>query len=219
MKNNKIIITVILVLILTMFNSSQATNKLIEIKTVSISNLVVPPYVRDGDIIFMELNNYSNKHPGWDHCGIYVGNNKFIHASGYLKCVAEQNLSLFETFDCEIVYGQVKTSNETQRINAINFAEGQIGKPYNARELKDSNFDSEAWYCSELIWAAYLNQGIDIDRNGWNFPHYVGTLEICWDDDVEMYTYHQLNSWFPGFFISWLINYIINWPKNHRTLI
>ena len=219
MKNKMIIMGIVALFILMAFNSSRATNNLMNIKNESISNNIVLPYVRAGDIVFMELDNYSCKLPGWDHCGIYVGNNEFIHASGYLNCVDKQDLSLFKSLDCEIVYGKVITSNKVQRINAINFAEGQIGKPYNALELKDPSFDSEAWYCSELVWAAYLSQGIDLDRNGWNFPHYVGTLEICWDDDVEMYTYHELNEWHPGFFISWFINYIINWSKNHKSLI
>jgi len=219
MKTKILIIDIFVLFILMVFNSSGAMNNQIKIKKESLSKNVVPPYIRAGDIVFMEQNNYSLKYPGWDHCGIYVGNNEFIHASGYLQCVVKQNISLFEQFDCEIVYGKVITSNETQRINAINFAEGQIGKPYNVRHLKHTNFNSTAWYCSELVWAAYLNQGIDIDRNGWNFPHYVGPLEICWDDDVEMYTYHELNKWYLGFFLYWLINYIINWPKNHNSLI
>ena len=212
---NKKIIGIITLFILTVVNSSGATNNQMNIHKESNFKNVVPPYVQAGDIVFFELYNYSYINPGWDHCGIYIGNNEFIHASDYLHCVAKQDLSLFEKLDIEIVYGKVITSNETQRNNAINFAEGQIGKPFNPPEFKDPSFNSEGWYCSELVWAAYLNQGIDIDRNGWNFPHYVGTLEICWDDDVEMYTYHELNKWHPGFFISWLINYIINWLKNH----
>jgi uncharacterized protein YycO len=217
MKNKMIIISIIALFILMFFNSSGAINNQIDKKNESISKYVVPPSIQVGDIVFMEIDNYYCKIPGWDHCGIYVGNNEFIHASGYLNCVVKQNISFFEQFDdVEIVYGKVITSNEEQRINAINFAEGQIGKPYNARESKNPSFDSQAWYCSELVWAAYLNQEIDLDINGWNFPHYVGTIEICWDDDVEMYTSHELNQWHPGFFISWSINYMINWPKNHK---
>lgn len=167
------------------------------IKNVQIHESLVPPYVKAGDIVFFELYNYSCFHPGWDHVGLYVGNNEFIHASAYLNSVAKQNISIFEKLDMEIVYGKVITSNETQRTNAIIFAEGQIGKPFNDHEPKDPSFDSEAWYCSELVWAAYLSQGIDLDKNGWCFPPIVGTLEICWDDDVEMYSYHKLNKWIP----------------------
>ncbi len=187
------------------------------IKNVQIHESLVPPDVKAGDIVFFEVYNYSHYNPGWDHVGLYIGNNEFIHASQYLHCVAKQNISIFEPLDMEIVYGKVITSNETQRTNAINFAEGQIGKPFYVRDPKDPSFDSEAWYCSELVWAAYLSQGIDIDKNGWSFPPFVGTSEMCWDDDVEMYSYHKLNKWIPGFYISWLINYLINWPKNHKS--
>ena len=213
---NGVIFIVISLLILTMFNSSCATNKMMDIKKQPISTYIVLPYVQPGDIVFFELDNYACKIPGWDHCGIYTGNNEFIHASEYLNCVAKHDISFFEPFDIQIAYGRVITSNYTQRINAVNFAESQIGKPYNSRELKDPNPNSNAWYCSELVWAAYLSQGIDLDRNGWNFPKYVTPLEICWDDDVEMYTYNELNNWYTGFYLSWFINYILNWPINHQ---
>ena len=215
MKNKIIIFTIIVLIILMIFNSSVATDNKMDIKNVSIYRNIVPQYVRAGDIVFMEIDNYYRYIPGWDHCGIYVGNNEFIHASAYLNCVIKQNISLFEQFDIEIAYGKIITSNEEQRINAINFALGQIGKPYNAREAKNQSFDSKAGYCSELVWAAYYNQGIDIDKNACNFPYYVGTSDICWDGDVEMYTDHELNHWHPGFFISWSINYLINWLKNY----
>jgi len=214
--NDKIMKIVIIALFFFMvINSSGATNNHIDIKKESISKNLVPPYIRAGDIVFFELgNNYSYMCPGWDHCGIYVGNNEFIHASPYLDCIVKQDLSLFEPFDMEIFYGKVISSNETQRINAINFTEIQIGKHYEGPELKDPSFDSKDWYCSELVWAAYYNQGIDLDMNGWNFPYYVTPLEICWDDDVEMYTSHEFNKWYPGFFISCFINDIIIWLKN-----
>ena len=211
----KIVSLVIVLFIFIILDFSGAAINGIDIKKDSSYTYLVPPYVRPGDIVFMEINNYYYKIPGWDHCGIYVGNNEFIHAGSYLNCVAKHNLAFFESLDIQIVYGKVITSNDTQRINAIDFAEGQIGKPYNSQDLKDQSFDSEDWYCSELVWAAYLSQGIDLDRNGWNFPYYVTTLEICWDDDVEMYTDSELNNWYPGFYLSWFLNYIINYPKNH----
>jgi len=68
---------------------------------------------------------------------------------------------------------------DTDIQNAIDFAKSQEGKKfaqlfdfYNFTfHEKNSNpndpYDnlSDAWYCTELIWAAYYNQGIDIDSN------------------------------------------------------
>jgi uncharacterized protein YycO len=191
------------------------------IKTMNLKNNVtqksnVPDYLEPGDIIFFECRNYSHFYAGWDHCGLYIGNNEFIHASEYLGVVIKQNISLFFKFDIDIVFGKVKSANETQKLKAIEFAESQIGKPYLITFPKDPCPSSKEWYCSELLWAAYLHQGIDIDKNAWNFPRYVGTLDICWDNDVEMYEYHKMNKWYPGFYISWFINYLIHYPKNHE---
>ncbi|MCK5301234.1 MAG: hypothetical protein KAJ21_04955 [Thermoplasmatales archaeon] len=67
--------------------------------------------------------------------------------------------------------------------SAINFAKSQEGKKFaplfdiytGTFHVKNSNPDdpndylSDDWYCTELIWAAFYNQGIDIDYNGGDF--------------------------------------------------
>jgi hypothetical protein len=60
------------------------------------------------------------------------------------------------------------------------------------------------------VWAAYYNQGIDIDKSGNIWPPYVGPTEISSDNDVEMYTYHKLNNFYIGRNIEWSIKRIIN---------
>ena len=178
---------------------------------------VVSDYVKPGDLFFCESKN-KDYEPGWDHVGIYIGNNEFIEA------VPDQNvwitnLSFIQTWAKDITYGTVKTSNEAQRQNAIEFVKSQLGKPYDPYKCfimpwfnrpKDPSPDAKAWYCSELIWAAYYNQGINIDRNGNRYPPYVGPTEISSDNDVGMYTYHKLNSYYLGRNIEWLIKRIIN---------
>ena len=192
-------------------------NKNTSIKTVETDVLVkvVPDYVKPGDLYFCECK-YKDLEPGWDHAGIYIGNNEFIEAS---EEVWITNLSVIQTWAKDITYGTVKTSNESQRQNAIEFAESQLGKPFDPykcflmpwfKRPKDPNPDAEAWYCSELVWAAYYNQVIDIDRSGNRYPPYVGPTEISSDDDVEMYTYHKLNKYYLGRNIEWLIKRIFN---------
>lgn len=88
---------------------------------------------------------------------------------------------------------RVNTSS-TVKTNAKNFAVSQIGKPYDYGWLllvgvgtKDVN--SSKWYCSELAWAAYKRQGIDIDKNpGWTVTYWnnVAPGEIY--DDGDTYT-------------------------------
>lgn len=35
---------------------------------------------------------------------------------------------------------------------------------------KNTSYYEKDWYCSELVWAAYYNQGIDIEKTGINEP-------------------------------------------------
>ena len=50
----------------------------------------------------------------------------------------------------------------------------QLGKSW-AIVNKSSSSSTPKWYCSLLVWAAYYNQGIDLDYNG-------GTY--VWSNDI-----------------------------------
>jgi uncharacterized protein YycO len=80
----------------------------------------------------------------------------------------------------------VITATETVRNAAVSWAIARIGSPYqkwfdengfpHPEKCADPNnpfvSTSDEWYCSELVWAAYFNQGIDIDNNGWGILPY-----------------------------------------------
>lgn len=158
----------------------------------------VPTYLKRGDIIFMDVKDddtywaipgYSN-----DHAGIYIGpdykdGNYFIHASS--PGVAYIKYDSYHLFFENFTFYYVIDANETEIDSAIKWAEGIIGLKYqcffpqlstphywykgmmemgekcadpNNKSIKTAN----RFYCSELVWAAYYNQGIDIDKNGWD---------------------------------------------------
>ena len=53
---------------------------------------------------------------------------------------------------------------------AASLATTQIGEPYTyAYIMKDDSMSSEYWYCSELVWSVYMNQGINLEYtpDGW----------------------------------------------------
>lgn len=51
--------------------------------------------------------------------------------------------------------------------SAVNFCRGEVGSTYKLDvPAKDTSSDETDWYCSELVWAAYKNQGIDIEVGG-----------------------------------------------------
>lgn len=157
--------------------------------------------LKPGDIAFKFPDVFPNFFPKIiDHCLLFIEFNSssglyvFIEANVPNKIV--QYVYETESSLSEPPYGPVARvihANDTQKINAINFARKQVGKSfqmevinknYNPKDINNDPYANE-WYCSELMWAAYYNcnnsfsesepregyvygEGIDLDRNGWN---------------------------------------------------
>lgn len=74
----------------------------------------------------------------------------------------------------------VTSATQTQINNAVTFCINQLGKPYNWTAIVTqsdycwTSSSATSWYCSELVWAAYYNQGINlnetVDLNGSLIP-------------------------------------------------
>ncbi len=63
------------------------------------------------------------------------------------------------------------SSASTDQINkAVSFCVNQLGDAYKLDLAKDTSKDEIDWYCSELVWAAYYNEGIDLEKTGINEP-------------------------------------------------
>ena len=180
----------------------------------------VPSYVQIGDILFCEWKHY-NTDPCWDHAALYIGDDYFIEATpvgeGVVRII---HYEWFVKYTKDICFGTVINNDESIRNEAISFAYSQLGKPYQyldwqkllLNRTKDPSADADAWYCTELIWAAYYNQGIELDLKGMHVGP-VMPAEICWDNDIEMYTQHMLNSWHIGMYFNWIL-YILQNPRN-----
>ena len=173
----------------------------------------LPPYLEVGDLIFIEARPwvdfvFHTEVPGWDHIAMYTGDGLFIEAGNYpgTRVVTYAPLAFYLLWAEEIAYGKVVTAEEGQRLGAVEFAVEQLYLPYqDAYECWWANPDpddpddpySDAWYCSELVWAAYWHQGINIDatpeppspEEGGDGVHlYVSPQDIADDDDVALYT-------------------------------
>ncbi len=61
---------------------------------------------------------------------------------------------------------RVSGASTSQKDSAVNFCKNQLGKSYSLDFAKDTSSNEKNWYCSELVWAAYKNQGIDIEVAG-----------------------------------------------------
>ncbi len=54
---------------------------------------------------------------------------------------------------------------------AVDFAVSQLGKSYDLKlSRKGYSANQEGWYCSELVWASYYRQGVDIEKKGVSEP-------------------------------------------------
>lgn len=66
----------------------------------------------------------------------------------------------------------VSSATSTQKSNAVTFCVNQLGKNYalDIPVMTSCNYKSDTtnWYCSELVWAAYYNQNINL--NGTTIP-------------------------------------------------
>ena len=68
---------------------------------------------------------------------------------------------------------------------AINWALTQIGKPYSIKPTKNPSAENGHWYCSELIWAAFYNQGINLDTGDINFIY---ELAPVFPEEINAYS-------------------------------
>ncbi|MBP5661221.1 MAG: hypothetical protein J6X08_07830 [Lachnospiraceae bacterium] len=62
---------------------------------------------------------------------------------------------------------RVKNASSTVIDRAVSFCVGELGSSYSLDFAHDTSSSETDWYCSELAWAAYKNQGIDIETTGW----------------------------------------------------
>ena len=61
---------------------------------------------------------------------------------------------------------RVKGAAGTKIDRAVSFCQGELGSSYFLDFAKDYSASETDWYCSELVWATYYNQGINIEVGG-----------------------------------------------------
>ncbi|MBR3770737.1 MAG: hypothetical protein IKL07_00555 [Clostridium sp.] len=73
--------------------------------------------------------------------------------------------------DKAVTIYRVSGATSAQKTAALNFCKGELGSKYFCDLKKDTSSSETDWYCSELVWAGYKNQGIDIETTtGINEP-------------------------------------------------
>ena len=119
--------------------------------------------LQKGDILFCQ---HTEREFGKIHCAMYIGDEKFIESMPFygVRISRAEDIAPFWNL---YFYGYVKNANEEIIENAIDWACRQQECRYQYLQFQHSiaNFQSEdktdpfsnRWYCSELIWAAYMN--------------------------------------------------------------
>lgn len=184
-----------------------------------------PEDLEVGDILFWDVNCHSHisyfillPHQFFGHCAIYIGNNQIVEATLLpYRGVQITNLTENNTIDgCEYFFavGRVKNADDTQIQNAVNWALGFLGDPYQEwwlpwitpiKTRMEGGIYDHYWYCSELVWAAYYyssNKLIDLDKDGWGpDPYFIipsVSPEEIYNNTVEIKQLYRYDKDSPG---------------------
>ncbi len=117
-----------------------------------------------------------------DHIGIYVGDGQVVEATesdGVVASALSSWVGRPGQVGLEIL--RVDVADDIRQA-AVQFALAQVGDAYDWDWMSLDYADSETeWYCSEIVWAAYKNQGVDLDANSMSHGAHGGVApqEIC----------------------------------------
>ena len=151
--------------------------------------------------------------PHNDHVAMYIGNDLFIEACPYFYdekqgCwvgVVITHMATFNLWAENITFGLLSNVTDEQRDAAVSWAMDQLGQPYqdgifpNTADPDDKEDEkADHWYCAELIWAAYLNQGVDL-----NTYFIVSPDSLLEDEDINLRENKLSGLWYPGMYIQW----------------
>lgn len=126
--------------------------------------------VQKGDIIFEANGGFGIT----GHIAIVEG--KYYNAAknvNYIRIIEAIDVGVVRSClddtrvdDKAVTVLRVKGATSANIDAAVNFCIGELGSSYSLDFQKDTSSSETDWYCSELVWAAYKNQGIDIEVDG-----------------------------------------------------
>ncbi|MBR8661792.1 YiiX/YebB-like N1pC/P60 family cysteine hydrolase, partial [Brevibacillus sp. NL20B1] len=113
-----------------------------------------------GDILI----TFDNRTSGWNHghAAIVRKNNDYIVEAWPDDGVRVYKNNWGKRFKTAYKY-YVKGADEEDYVNAQKYAYSQLGKPY---KLNVEKHFTKGFYCSQLVWKAWYEQGFDVDADG-----------------------------------------------------
>ncbi|NJE11238.1 YiiX/YebB-like N1pC/P60 family cysteine hydrolase [Thermococcus sp. MAR1] len=161
-----------------------------------------PTDVQPGDLVYGHSPDLFNAIiPGyWIHVAIVAWYNESINdwmvieakiGKGIIISPLSEFLSRYDV----VALQRVMVDDATKQ-RAIQFAYQQLGKPYNYNYLGKPKVYDDEYYCSQLVWAAYLvasNFQVNLDENdgawSWKYFYSVAPQEVY--DDPMTYTIYK----------------------------
>lgn len=159
--------------------------------------------IKRGDIVFSAQGFAIGGHYS-GHCAIVDGwYNAKVNGTNeittYLRVVEANQFGVaYGLLDDVRMYKEqmsvlhITDANDKQIEAATKFCESQLSKNYNIPIFLSEDVDpnASAWYCSELVWAGYINQGIDIQSNDYYQADIPGILpwEIFYSNSAKIVT-------------------------------
>lgn len=118
-------------------------------------------YLQPGDILLgrcrLSLVPSLNPAQGYTHAAIYVGEGDIVVAANPYQGTVRAPVGSWEYPRMTwVTCLRVTSATEEERKEAARFAEENIGRPYDLNWFSEQE-DGPSWYCSELVWAAYLH--------------------------------------------------------------
>lgn len=125
--------------------------------------------VQKGDIIFEAAGGFGIT----GHIAIVEGIYTNSNGDKYIRLVEAIDIGVVRSIlddtrydDKDVTVMRVSGATKDNINNAVRFCTGELGAKYFIDFQKDTEAGQDDWYCSELVWAAYKNQGIDIEVSG-----------------------------------------------------
>ena len=128
---------------------------------------------------------------GYSHTAIYIGSSQIVEA--WKQGVRYAPVSMVHKAS-EAQIDRVSTSSSVKNA-ALSFMKQQVGKPYDyiwLTYIGGKQVYGSSYYCSELAWAGYKTQGVDIDQNTgfhWRYGNSVAPQEIVDDGNTYFVAY------------------------------
>lgn len=129
--------------------------------------------VKKGDIIFEANGGFGIT----GHIAIVEGIYTRSNGTKYIRLIEAIDVGVVRSIlddkrcdDKAVTVLRVKNATTSQINAAVSFCVGELGSKYMLDFQKDTSSSETDWYCSELVWAAYKNQGIDLEVSGINEP-------------------------------------------------